>query len=453
VTIYALRAITTVLAFLYTLVVLGTCAAQTPTQTRIVADAVQEEIPLGLSAPVSVNILNPRGDISLALQEAADIFLAGRPGAQIRIQTVESPSEYRAVLRAKLSAGEQVDLFHIFGCSDLLDLREHVRDLSGLDWVGTALPEALEAVRVEGAVWGVPYCVEGIGLIANRRVLEAAGIAPGGLLTYSDISEAFAELRSQIDSGELAEEFPELAYVTEYPALDNRFLGEQLAAVALTGAFDTPRQAAEASLVGFVHGDMLEAYVQLMGRYSSSRRDWSGLSAVAENQQVENGLAAGRVAVIQQSTSIWKRVAQIDQALADQLVLLPISLKEDGEGAVYTTVPSYWAVNKNASDASAQLAEAFLTWLYQSDGGAFLAERFGVLSPYRESAGDTGAALHKQLLSYIAYGGTLPALGTEAPGDWGTDVFAPNLRAYLADELTWAEMLETDMLEWKRRRE
>jgi len=452
-TAYALRAIGMVLAFLYTLVALSSCPATVSNKETPVL-ATKEEVPLGHSAPVVVNILQPRGDIALQLQAAAELFLHSTgSGAQIRIQTVEGKEAYRTALRAKLVNGEQVDLFHLFGYQDLRELRDYAAPLTGLSWISKTEPDLLDPVTVDGKIYGVPLSVEGIGLIANEEIFDAAGIALSEIGSFEDLVAAFQDLRGKIDSGELLKEFPDLKAVGEFPAGDASFM-EQMANIAFTDVFGSARKAADAPVMGLSHNDAFEEYVRSLARYTSSRKDWTSLNSVAQNLQVECGLAAGRVAVIQQNVAIAGRVHRLDEEISAKMVLLPIPLDGVEQSTVYVGVPSYWAVSARSDPEAAEVAKAFLTWLYRTEEGTgVLAEEFGAISPYRDTAQSTGYSLHSQLMSYIDSGRTRPLLHNEFPRDWCGDVFAPNLRAYLADELEWQPMLDDNYQSWARMRQ
>ena len=447
---YGLRVISMLLTVLYTFLTLSTCSARVATEEASPLYA-QNAVPLGQSGGVvTMNIFQPYGEISMQLQEAADAFVAEHPGTQIRIHSVDGAPQYQPALRAKLLGGEQVDLFHVFGYQDWQELREYALDLSDMGWIADADSILLEPVSDSSGIYGVPYSLEGVGLIANRDIFEAANIPLADIQTFEDLADAFQELRGQIDSGELEERFPELRYVTEFPALDKTFVAKQLVDLFLTDAFATPQQTAQAKLVDFQHSESLESYVKLMARYSSSRADWEGLNAVSQTMQVESGLAGGRVAVIQQNVNIWPRIYRVDPDLAGRLALLPIPLDEAEESSIYVGAPSYWAVNAQSSPESAALAKEFLTWLYQSEKGEeILLDNFGILSPYRESGEHTGVSLYTQLVGYLEADRIQPFLHSETPGGWAADVFMANLRGYFAsEELDWEKMMSENLAGW-----
>lgn len=442
----ALHVILSIFTALYTFVVLGSCSLSLPPQP---VEAIRQDIPQE-SNTITLNILNSRPEIAQALQESANLFLenCGKE-ASIRIHTVGGDSSYRATLRARLTAGEQVDLFHIFGHKDALELQPYLEDLSLLPWAKEAIPFTLEAVTLEETLLGIPYSVDAVGLIVNRDIFQAAGIPLEDMADFEGLEESFRTLREQITLGELKESYPELEAVTQLPGQDYTFVGGQLADITLGGEFATAAQAAKASSLLMERQKAAGQYLDLLARYATNGKGWKNLPGVTHVMQVEEGLAAQRVAVIQQKVSVYSRVAAVDEQVARRLRLLPIPLPEE-DGKIYAEVPAYWAVGAKAAPQSKALALEFLTWLYQSEAGAtLLATRFGLVSPYRETAVDTNVPLHKQMLGYLEQEAFLPRRYREFPTDWVNRGFGEAVRSYFTiRELTWEEAMEQVQKEW-----
>ncbi len=460
----AIHVLLSMLTMLYSLLVMGSCSLVQPV---LPAALPQENIPQQNNT-VTLTVLSARPEIAQALQEAADLFLTNRRGtpAEISVRSVENENSYRAALRARLVAGESADLFHIFGRQDAVELLPHLAPLDSLGWAADTFPLLLEPVTLDGTLYGVPYSVEGVGLLVNKEMLDAAGIDIGDFATLDGMEEAFRTLREKITLGELAEQFPALEAVTEFPVQDYAFAGGQLADVALAGEFASPALAVSAGSVRFARESTMGRYVDLTARYATHGRPWNTLTQISGQRQVEDGIAAGRVAVIQQSTAVYGRVRAIDPELARKLRLLPIPLahsdSEDAEieeetvdtvpGKILAEAPAYWAVNANASPAVQRLAREFLTWLYQSEAGASLyAGRMEALSPYRETARDTDNPLHGQLLGYLEQDMALPRLYREFPADWAYRSFAEAIRDYVTiPALTWEEAAAAVRESWAR---
>lgn len=449
---YALRSLSAILTVLYLLVSAGSCTVPAGENEASLA------VP-GVAGPLetapAVHILQSRPEISLPLQRAAERYAASTgEGIAFHVQTV-SGEDYRATLRSKLLAGEQVDLFHLLDADDVDRLSPLLENLSvTLPWVTGAAVDTLSPVTLDGAVFGVPYALEGVGLIVNRRVFEAAGIALTDVHDFESMSEAFFALRDQIDASELAEDFPDLTAVTDLSAQDTAYLGGVFSEVLLDGAFSSPFSAYRSPALLLAAPDETESFLKLFARVSAQRTNWSGFPAVSEQRMVEGGLAAGRVAVILHSTEIYRRVLATSPEMEGALALMPVYLENRELGAVYVGAPVWWAVRESAGSDIKRQACGLLTWLYQTrEGGEILAEEFGLLSPYRDTAASTGVALHSQLLSAVEQETTLPQLAPQAPSGWG-DVFAAQLGEYFTVyDKDWAELTSACQDAWMAGRE
>lgn len=444
---FSIRAISAILTIGYLLTSINACAVHT--------DEPQSVSPvLGVSLGTSsstMNILQCRPEISLSLQQATDSYIKQQDDMlQINVQTVADERDYRATLRAKLLAGEPVDLFHITGATDANTLMPYLEDLSALSWVNSAAGGVAEAVTVEDRIYGVPYSIQATGLIANRNIFEAVGIPLGNIVDFDSLNEAFAELKEQIDSGTLKDQFPNLSAVTEFAGQDAAYLSDIIADVALTGAYSSPLQASLSPSLNLPDGSEAESFISLLARYSPHGGNWPGLVTVAQNGMVENGFATQRVAVILQDAEVYRRIYAINPDLEGRLALLPIPLEGEETSYLYIGSPVYWAVNAASNDQAKTAAEDFLTWLYRSQEGAtLLAEEFAVFSPYRDTAQPTNFTVHKPLLAALEEDATQPQIHREFPETWGEKVFAAQLQEFFTIyDKSWAEMITACQEGW-----
>ena len=430
---------------LYAFLALGSCAVPLPTPVY----AVQTEVPRDRQQEPRLTILSARGEESHSLLRAANLYMEENPGILITVQTIGMEGDYNTALRARLLAEERVDLFHIFGHTDMAELAPHLEDLSDLYWARQAVADTLAPVSTEEAFFGIPHSLDGLGLIANRKIFEAAGVSLAEIGSYDELEEAFRALREVMTSGTMRTDFPNLETVTSLPGLDDDFLGRQLADIALGGEFESAAYTAQATSITYQNAEVMGLYVALLARYATHGRGWSTLVEIPASEQVENGLATERVAAIQQSVSVYPRLVALNPDLEGSLTLLPIFLPGGEQGHVYTHSPVYWAVNTAASEESKALAKSFLTWLYRSEqGAAFLAEEMGLLSPYRDAAAPTSNPLHRQLLGQIDAGRSLPRQHREFPAGWSGQ-FADALRDYLTlIDLNWEEVAQRNRENW-----
>lgn len=450
---HAFHSVLAVFTAVYLLLAAGSCSVK-PEETVY---SPQLGISLGVSGgETPVNILQCMPDTGYALQTAAEEYgdVYGRDDLSFHIQTVSNREDYRAKLRTSILSGEAVDLFHLTGASDVERLADYLLDLSGLEWLDEAPEDVFDPVARPEGIYGVPYSMEGSGFLANRRVFEAAGVSLAEIHDFESFSEALVELRDAIDAGELREAFPELEAVTDFAGQDKDYLSGEVAEWLLAGAAATPYQAHRSAGVTLVNAEPAEELVKLLARVSPHRQDWTLLPGVTQERMVENGLAAERVAMVYQSTTMARRIVAANPGLLEQLTFLPVYFPDREEGVVFRGSTVWWGVRAAAAAKTREGATGFLTWLYCSEEGTQrLADDFGVLSPFADAAQAGGLPLHRQMLRQTERSAAAPRLAPEAPGRWGEDVFAEQLQAYFTVyDKSWESLVEACETGWMEQR-
>lgn len=447
---YALRMISAVMSVFFMMTSIGACSVRE--DSGQVYDPV-EGVPIDeVKRPAELHILQSRPEISKQLQEAADFYAGNQEELpKVTVQTVGDQSDYRSTLRSRLLAGEPADLFHLLDYSDLDSLMQYLQDLSSLSWMKGSL---LEPMKGDGKIWGIPYSIQGAGLIVNRKIFEAAEVSLTAIHDFDSLSEAFRELQQKIDAGTLAEDFPDLEAVISIPGQSTEYLSGYTADLLLTGAFESREEAYGAVSASMQDAENAEEFIKLLIDCSANRYGWSGLTKVTVNQAVEDGIASGRVAAVLYDTDAWRTIYAVNPDLEGCLSLLPVFFRDWEQGVVYVGAPACWAVNASSSPERKRAAFSFLEWLYRTQEGAdCFAQQFGAVSPFRDTAADTGIALHRQLLDAVSRGQSRPRVTAETPSGWGEEVYAVQLQEYFTDyDKEWEKLIETCQEEWIVRR-
>lgn len=436
-------------AVIYTVIAIGISYLSIPEPTEAVAAFTAKESPVK-SEKTTVYVLQNSEEISFELQQAFNLYNDGlTEKIPFSIQTVGGASDYYVTLRSRLLSGEGPDLFQISGAREYFELETHVRELESLSWVSEAYAGTLDAVSNNNRIFGVPYSIEGFGLICNRDIFDAVDISLAGIQNTESLTETFAALDEKISSGELPEDYAGLEAVCEFSAQDKGFLSGGFADIALSGAFSSTAEAALSKSVHFPAAEPVETLVKQVAKFSVDGKNWKRLAGITDTQQIER-FANGRVAVILNDTNVYKLVNEINPKMKGRAFLLPIPLDTFEQPSIYMGVSKYWVINSAADEKAADAAGGFLTWLYQSDEGTeYFATQLGEVSPFRDTAKSTGAALHSQMLGYLDAGLTLPQFHREFPENWGRNIFASNVQSYFTDvNKTWAEVLAASEEGW-----
>ncbi len=402
--------------------------------------------------PVTLNIFQFKVEINDQLKAAIETYQSQNPHVTINLETVGGGDDYGAALKAKFT--NETTIFNVGGPQDVKDWLPKLEDLSGESWVANAAAGTLEGVTVDGKVYGLPYAIEGYGLIYNKAIFEACGLNGDDIDTYQELEDAFKTIQTKIDAGELKDQFPELEAVTEIPAKETWVTGLHASNAFINQEFGSALDSFASETVDFTYSDAFKKYIDLQADYSASKDDKAKLNAVDYATQVGGGLGIGRVAVIQQGNWVYGDVSSIDQATADNLGILPIPVQGVVEDSIPIGVPMYWAINTEAPDAAKTEAKAFLNWLYQSDEGKnIVVNEFKFIPPFTNFDGiEPQDSLGKAVKTFADAGKTTPWVFMGYPTDWGMNVLGAKLQGYLDGSLTWEQVITESKDLWTQTR-
>src|SRR5699024_8562410 len=84
--------------------------------------------------------------------------------------------DYETALKAKISGGNEPDIFVNFGQASLEPYMDRAMDLSNEPWVERLNEEAKLPTLFDGKLYGMPQTMEVQGFIYNKDLFEQAGI-------------------------------------------------------------------------------------------------------------------------------------------------------------------------------------------------------------------------------------------------------------------------------------
>jgi len=428
--------------------VLSGCASKETTATPVETSQAQSE------EKVELDIFQFKVEIVKELDEAARAYEAEHPNVKVNIQTVGGGEDYGAALRAKFQSGSEPDIYNIGGPQDVKDWMSKLEDLSDQPWVSSAVSGVLSGVTIDNKVYGLPFNIEGYGLIYNKAIFEAAGIDGSKITDFASLEAAIKDLDAKIKSGALKDKFPVLEAAFDYAAKETWVTGLHTSNAVLNQEFGSAIEAFNAKTIEFKNADALKAVIDLQADYSPYAKSKGKLNAVTYARQVDEGLATERVAVIQQGNWIFGGVNSIDPEVADNLDILPIPVKGVKEDCIPIGVPEYWTVNKNSKDADKAAAKDFLNWLYTSDKGKdFIVNKFFFIPPFKGYDGlEPKDALGKAVKRYADQGKTMTWVFSGYPSGWGMEALGVEIQKYLAGEIKWEDVLSNSKAKWEESR-
>lgn len=392
------------------------------------------------SDKVTINLYQNKSEIADQLQAAADQYTKENPNVKINVESIQG-NDYNTNLKAKLMNNDSVDIYALG--DDISNMTDYIEDLSDQDWVSHAVEGSLDAVTIDGKVYGIPVSVEGYGLVYNKEIFKDAGIDASTLTTYDAIDQAFANLQEQIDSGKLKDKYPQLEAVEEYAAKESWIPGLHTLNAPLACEYKNANELKESDDLGLKYADSLKALLDLETKYTTSKDDLSKLNAVDYSTEIGGGLAIERVAVVQQGNWIGPELKGIDETVANKMGMLPLPIKGVKEDCIPVGISIKWCINSQSKEKVKEASKEFLNWLFQSDEGKkIVVDDFGFV-PAFDNYDDIEISdpLSKEVKRYIDEGKTTPWVMDGFPSGYETKA-AADFQGYFSGEYTFDEMVE-----------
>ncbi|MBQ8752321.1 MAG: ABC transporter substrate-binding protein, partial [Clostridia bacterium] len=118
---------------------------------------------------VTVRYLNFKPEIADKYQELADIY-EEQTGVRVLVETAAN-NTYEQTLAAKMATDEAPTLFQINGPRGYANWKDYCADLSGTQLYQHLTDKSL-AVTAGDKVVGIPYVVEGYGIVYNKAITD-----------------------------------------------------------------------------------------------------------------------------------------------------------------------------------------------------------------------------------------------------------------------------------------
>ena len=130
--------------------------------------------------------LNFKPEVAPVWQEIADVY-EQETGVELKIITAASGT-YEQVLQSEIAKREAPTIFQINGPNALKQWGQYCSDLSDTQLYDWLMDKSL-VVSQDGAVYGIPYVVEGYGIIYNKEIMGRYFALPEKATTVSKVED------------------------------------------------------------------------------------------------------------------------------------------------------------------------------------------------------------------------------------------------------------------------
>lgn len=332
----------------------------------------------------SVYYLNFKPEVDGVWQELAAKYTE-ETGVPVKVVTAASGT-YEQTLMSEIANAQAPTLFQINGPIGYMNWKDHCADLKDTELYSWLLDKSLAVTGEDGGVYGIPYVVEGYGIIYNNAIMEKYFAMEGAKAASVEEIQNFETLKAVVEDMQAKKEELGIkgvfASTSLLPGEDWRWQ-THLANVPVfyeyrdKGITDTDK-------LEFTYGDNFKNIFDLYINNSCTAPGLLGSKSVDDSMAE---FALGQAAMVQNGNWAWGQVAGVDGNVVkeEDIRFLPIYTGVEGEEnqGLCIGTENFFAVNSEASAENQAASIAFVEWLFSSETGkAAVTNDLGFIAPF-----------------------------------------------------------------------
>ena len=337
----------------------------------------------------TVRYLNFKPEVASIYQELAEAY-EKETGVKVIVETAANNS-YEATLTSKMATKQAPTLFQINGPRGYANWKNYCADLSKTELYKHLSDKSL-AITSGGKVYGIPYVVEGYGIIYNSAITEKYFALPNKATKYKSMDEVknFASLKEVCDDMQknaAALGIKGVFASTSLKAGEDWRWQTHLANLPVYYEFKNNKidLASDATKkINFQYDKEFKNIFDLYLTDSVIPAKNVGIKTV-DNSMAE--FALEECAMVQNGNWAWGQISGVsgNKVKAENVKYLPIYTGVDGEESQGLCIgtENFFCINKKASKADQEATADFIYWLYSSaTGKKYVTNKLGFIAPF-----------------------------------------------------------------------
>ena len=346
--------------------------------------------------------------------EAADTWEAiaaeytKETGIKVKILTSAS-GNYEQTLKAEIAKRDMPTIFQINGPVGYSTWKNYCVDLKGTELYSWLMDKDL-AVSDGNGVYGIPYVVEGYGIIYNKAIMDKYFASSTKTTSYTSMAEVnnYEKLKEVVEDMTAMKSQLGIEGVfasTSFSAGEDWRWQTHLANLPVYYEFKD-KGISDSDTLDFTYGDNFRNIFDLY--INNSVSDKTDLAGKTVNDSMEE-FALGKCAMVQNGNWAWGQISLVPGNVVkeEDVKFLPIYTGvagEENQGLCIGT-ENFVCINKLASEAQQQASIDFIQWVYSSSTGKdYVTNKLGFISPFNtfSEAESPKDPLAKEVLASMA---------------------------------------------------
>ena len=406
-----------------------------------------------------VRYLNFKPEVASIYQELAAAY-EKETGVKVIVETAAN-NAYESTLTSKMATKQAPTLFQINGPRGYANWKNYCAELSNTELYKHLTDKSL-AVTSGGKVYGIPYVVEGYGIIYNAAITDKYFALPNKATKYKSMDEVnnFAALKEVCDDMQANKEALGIKGVfasTSLKAGEDWRWQTHLANLPVYYEFKNNNVdlASDATKkISFQYDKEFKNIFDLYLNDSVIPAKNVGVKTV-DNSMAE--FALEECAMVQNGNWAWGQISGVsgNKVKAENVKYLPIYTGvagEEGQGLCIGT-ENFYCINKKASKQDQQATADFIYWLYSSETGKkYVTEKLGFIAPFDTFADNERPTdpLAVEISKWMAKPGITSVAWnfTLFPSQTFKDNFGASLLRYAQGAKSWEDVKASVVKDW-----
>ena len=406
-----------------------------------------------------VRYLNFKPEVASVYQELAAAY-EKETGVKVIVETAAN-NAYESTLTSKMATKQAPTLFQINGPRGYANWKNYCAELSNTELYKHLTDKSL-AVTSGGKVYGIPYVVEGYGIIYNSAITDKYFALPNKATKYKSMDEVnnFAALKEVCDDMQANKEALGIKGVfasTSLKAGEDWRWQTHLANLPVYYEFKNNNVdlASDATKkISFQYDKEFKNIFDLYLNDSVIPAKNVGVKTV-DNSMAE--FALEECAMVQNGNWAWGQISGVsgNKVKAENVKYLPIYTGvagEEGQGLCIGT-ENFYCINKKASKQDQQATADFIYWLYSSKTGKkYVTEKLGFIAPFDTFADNERPTdpLAVEISNWMAKPGITSVAWnfTLFPSQTFKDNFGASLLRYAQGAKSWEDVKASVVKDW-----
>ena len=431
--------------------------------TASTASTATTESKVDTSGVKSIYFLNFKPEIADKYEAIAAKYKEEK-GIEVRVQTAAS-GEYEKYLTSEMGKSDPPTIFQINGPVGYQNWKDYCADVSGSKLYDLVSDKSLAVKDGEG-VYGIPYVVEGYGIIYNNAIMTKYFATDGAKAASMDEINSFAKLKEVVEDMTAKKEELGIDGVFGSTSLkqgDDWRWQTHLADLPLYYEFGSDGNAIvncfNAKDLEFKYAENYKNIFDLYTNNSVTEKNLLGGKTVSDSMAE---FADEKCAMIQNGSWAWGDIEKGGKVKAEDVKYLPIytGTEDDAKQGLCIGTENYFAINKEVDEATQKASMDFLVWLFTSDYGKnAVVNDLGFVTPFT-SFGENEKPSNPLAVELLAWSDKA-AKGDCKSVDWAflgipsekwKSDFGASLLEYVQGQKDWTKVVDDAKASWTTER-